>query len=315
METMKKRQPPILAEEPQEARLATTPVPPIAGLLVGVGAISTASTFIRLAQASISSLALAAWRLTLASLILAPFAVWTCRDEWRKLDAKGWWLLAASGTVLAVHFYTWIQSLAMTSVAASIVLVSTNPFFVAVITRFILREQLRRQTIIGMVIAVVGSAIIGLGDWGEGAHQIAGDLLALVGAASVAVYLVIGQHLRERLSLLGYVVPVYGTAALVLMAAALVVGVPMTGYPPSAWLWLALIALVPQIIGHSSFNWALGHLPATYVSLAALAEPIGSTILAWIVLSEPPKTITLVGGVLVLFGLSVATRRDRRDRT
>jgi drug/metabolite transporter (DMT)-like permease len=162
-----------------------------------------------------------------------------------------------------------------------------------------------------MIIAVLGSALIGLGDWGQGVHQLTGDFLALAGAASVAIYLVIGQRLRTQLSLLGYIFPVYGTAAIVLMATALLAGVPMTGYPTSAWLWLALIALIPQIIGHSSFNWALGHLPATYVSLAALAEPIGSTILAWIVLQEPPRPITIGGGLLILVGLAVATSKRR----
>jgi drug/metabolite transporter (DMT)-like permease len=278
---------------------------------IGVFAISTASTFIRLAQASVNSLALAAWRLALASIFLAPAALVVCRKEWRRLSIKSRWMLVASGTVLAVHFYTWILSLSMTSVAASIVLVSTNPFFVGLITRFVLGRQLSRQTVLGIVIAVVGSAVIGAGDWGEGVHQLAGDLLAIVGALSVAIYLVIGQHLRGQLSLLGYVFPVYGTAAAVLMGAALVVGVPMTGYPGSAWLWLVLIALIPQIIGHSSFNWALGHLPATYVSLAALAEPIGATILAWIVLKEAPKLITIAGGLLILIGLGVATQRKK----
>ncbi|MBN1249478.1 MAG: DMT family transporter [Anaerolineae bacterium] len=304
--------------EPEQEDVATAPgsvtVPPLVGLAIGVCAISTASTFIRLAQSSVTSLALAAWRLTLASLFLAPFALTACRAEWRRLRARGWWLLVASGTVLAIHFYAWIQSLAMTSVAASIVLVSTNPFFVGLISRFVLRQRLRPRTVTGMVIAVVGSTIIGLGDWGEGGHRVAGDLLALVGAASVAVYLIIGQRLRAQLSLLGYIFPVYGTAAIVLMVAALLVGVPMTGYPGAAWLWLGLIALIPQIIGHSSFNWALGHLPATYVSLAALAEPIGSTVLAWIVLSEPPNVATIAGGVLILIGLGVATQRDKTTR-
>jgi drug/metabolite transporter (DMT)-like permease len=287
------------------------------GLAIGVCAISTASTFIRLAQTSVTSLALAAWRLTLASLILAPLALARCREEWRRLDIKAWGLLIASGTVLAIHFYAWIQSLAMTSVAASIVLVSTNPFFVGLISRFGLRQRLRRRTVIGMIIAVLGSAVIGLGDWGEGMHQLTGDVLALVGAGAVAVYLIIGQRLRGSLSLLGYIFPVYGTAAIVLMAAALLVGVPMTGYPAQAWLWLGLIALIPQIIGHSSFNWALGHLPATYVSLAALAEPVGSTALAWIALREPPNAVTLLGGLLILIGLGNATiqRRSRQPKT
>ena len=292
-------------------KAVSPPVPPLVGLLIGICAISTASTFIRLAQTSITSLALAAWRLTLASLVLAPFALASCRAEWRRLTRREWALLTLSGTVLAIHFYTWITSLALTSVAASIVLVSTNPFFVGLFSHFVLRERLQRHTAVGMIIAVVGSAIIGLGDWGEGQHQLTGELLALAGAATVAVYLIIGRRLRERLSLLGYIFPVYGTAAVVLMLVALLVGVPLTGYPATGWLWLVLIALIPQILGHSSFNWALGHLPATYVSMAALAEPIGSTLLAWGILQEPPTWITVAGGTLILAGLGVATFRRR----
>ena len=285
-------------------------VSPVLVLSIGILAASTASTLIRMAQGTIDSLAVAAWRLTLASLLLAPFALKACREEWRRLDARSWQLLAASGAMLAIHFYAWIASLAMTSVAASAVLVGTNPLFVGLITHFILRERLQRRILVGIFIAVAGSAIISLGDWRAGAHQLLGDLLAVVGAATVAVYMLIGRRLRGQLSLLGYVFPVYGIAALILMILSLIVGVPLTGYPTQAWLWLVLLAIFPQIVGHSSFNWALGHLPATFVSLAALAEPIGSTILAWIILQEPPRLITVLGGLLILVGLSIATKRE-----
>lgn len=285
-------------------------VSPVLVLSIGILAASTASTLIRMAQGTIDSLAVAAWRLTLASLLLAPFALKACRAEWRRLDARSWRLLAASGAMLAIHFYAWIASLAMTSVAASAVLVGTNPLFVGLITHFIFRERLQRRILVGIFIAVAGSAIISLGDWSAGTHQLLGDLLAVVGAVTVAVYMLIGRRLRGQLSLLGYVFPVYGIAALALMILSLIVGVPLAGYPTQAWLWLVLLAIFPQIVGHSSFNWALGHLPATFVSLAALAEPIGSTILAWIILQEPPSLITVLGGLLILVGLSIATKRE-----
>lgn len=291
---------------------AKPPVPPGFGLALGVCAVSTASTFIRLAQADVTSLALAAWRLIFASLMLAPFALATQRKAWRALDRQDWWLMVISGTVLAVHFYTWISSLAMTSVAASVALVSTNPLFVGLLSYLVLREPLSRRTVVGMVVAVLGSALIGIEDAGGGTHQVWGDLLALSGAVAVAIYMLIGRRLRARLSLLGYIFPVYGTAAVVLMATALIAGVPLTGYPASAWIWLLLVALIPQVIGHSSFNWALGHLPTTYVALAALAEPIGSTLLAWLVLEETPTWITIAGGVLILAGIGISTRRRSR---
>lgn len=279
-------------------------------LSIGILATSTASTFIRLAQGTVDSLAVAAWRLTLASLLLAPFALKACRAEWRRLHTRSWQLLAASGVMLGIHFYTWITSLAMTSVAASAVLVGTSPLFVGLITHFILRERLQRRMLVGILIAVAGSAIISLGDWSAGAHQLRGNLLAVAGAITVAIYLLLGQRLRGQLSLLGYVFPVYGIAALTLMIVALIVGVPLAGYPTQAWLWLVLLAIFPQIVGHSSFNWALEHLPATLVSLASLAEPIGSTILAWIILQESPSWITVLGGLFILIGLSIATKRE-----
>ncbi|MCJ7549162.1 MAG: DMT family transporter [Anaerolineae bacterium] len=285
-------------------------VHPALVLGIGILAVSTASTFIRLAQGTIDSLAVAAWRLALASLLLAPFALKSCRSEWRRLDARSWRLLAASGVMLAIHFYAWITSLEMTSVAASAVLVGTNPLFVGLVSHFILRERLQRRMLIGILIAVAGSAIISLGDWSAGAHQLQGDLLAVVGAVTVAIYMLIGRRLRGQLSLLGYVFPVYGIAAFTLMVPAFIVGVPLTGYPTRAWLLLVLLAIFPQLVGHSSFNWALGHLPATFVSMAALAEPIGATTLAWIILQESPSWITVLGGLLILLGLSTAAKRE-----
>ena len=290
-------------------------IPPALGLVIGVTAASTASTFIRLAQGSMASLAVAAWRLTIATLILAPFAVTTRRDEWRTLSRREWGLLVASGLLLAVHFYTWITSLALTSVAASVVLVAVAPLFVGAISHFFLKERMSRQMVIGMAIALAGSLIIGLADAGEGTHQLVGDLLALLGALAVAGYMLIGRRSRARLSLLGYVFPVYGTAALALVGAALVSGVALTGYPTQVWLWLALVAIFPQIVGHSSLNWALGHVSATFVALAVLAEPIGSTLLAWIVLHEPPTFSTLIGGTLILIGIAAASVKPSRTRT
>ena len=161
---------------------------------------------------------------------------------------------------------------------------------------------------IGLIIAITGSMIIGLGDMQQGTHQVVGDLLALAGAVSVAIYMLIGRRLRDRLSLLGYVFPVYGIAALALMLLAFHIKVNLLDFEPSMWIWLFLLALIPQVIGHSSFNWALGHLPATYVALSVLAEPVGSITLAWMTLGEVPTANALIGGVLILFGIFIAAR-------
>ncbi len=295
------------------AKPAQPAIPPVVGLVIGVLAVSTASTFIRMAQMHMAPLATSAWRLTVASLILAPFALATRRAEWRSLSRREWAWLITSGIVLAIHFYTWIASLAFTSVAASVVLVSTNPLFVSLISHFFLKERLTRAMTLGMLVALIGSAIIGLGDFEAGSHQITGDLLALTGALAVAVYMLIGRSLRGKLSLLGYVFPVYATAAIVLMGAALLSQTKLWGFPSDAWLWILLMALLPQIIGHSSFNWALAHLSATYVSLSVLAEPVASVLLAWLILNEAPTWSAFIGGLLILGGIVIASYTPKKS--
>ncbi len=277
-------------------------------LVVGMVAVSTASLFIRLAQAELNSLAVAAWRLTLASLMLAPFALTGRRAELRALSRCDWLLMFASGAMLAVHFAAWIHSLALTSVAASVVLVTTSPLFVGVISHFAFGERLTRAMVGGLVIALLGSFIIALGDLGVGTHQLLGDLLALIGAFAAGGYLLIGRQLRARLSLLGYVFPVYATAALLLIAATFISGVSLQVPNPRIWLWVILMALLPQAVGHTALNWALHDLSATYVSLATLAEPIGSALLVWWLLAEAPTPIAVMGGALILTGIALATR-------
>jgi drug/metabolite transporter (DMT)-like permease len=281
---------------------------PYLGVGFGVIVVSTAAILIRLAQAEIHSLTVAAWRLTLATLILTPIALFTIRAELRTLTGREWRNALLSGLLLAIHFGTWITSLALTSVAASVVLVWTNPIFVGLASHFLLGERMSRPMVIALAVAISGSVIIGLGDLGEGTHQLLGDLLAVMGAISGAGYFLIGRQLRARLSLLGYVYPVYGTAAVLLMVVLLVSGLPRVPQRSETWLWLALMALGPQILGHSSLNWALRYLSATYVTLATLGEPIGSALLAWWLLDEPPTPWTVVGGALILSGIVIASR-------
>jgi drug/metabolite transporter (DMT)-like permease len=280
-----------------------------------VTTVSTAAILIRLAQAEIPSLAIAAWRLTLATLILAPIALVMRRSELRTLTRREWGSAVVSGLFLAVHFATWIASFAYTSVAASVVLVSTSPLFVGLASYVLLRERLSRGMVTAFIVAIAGSLLIGLGDLGEGTNRLWGDVLALVGAVAAAGYFFIGRRLRVRLSLLAYVFPVYGTAALVLMALLLLSGLPVVPRHPQTWLWLLLMALGPQILGHSSLNWALRYLSATYVTLATLGEPIGSTLLAWWLLGEQPSPWAVVGGVLVLAGIAFASRAERPAET
>jgi drug/metabolite transporter (DMT)-like permease len=283
-------------------------IKPYLGLAIGIVAVSFASIFIRLAEAP--SLVIAASRLTIASLILAPAVLIKSKDELRALTRQDLLLALLSGLFLGVHFATWISSLEYTSVASSVVFVSTSPMFVGLASHFLLKERVSRQMFAGIAVSVLGGMIVGYGDFGLGTRELFGDFLALVGAVTVSVYLLVGRKLRRHLSLLSYIFLVYATAAVFLTTLCLAMGHSFSGYPQQTYLLFVLLAVVPQIIGHSSYNWALKYFPATFVGVATLGEPIGSTILAYFALRETPTLAKLGGGALILAGIYVSSRAE-----
>jgi drug/metabolite transporter (DMT)-like permease len=281
-------------------------------LLVGIIAVSASSIFIRNAQTAAPSLVIAAYRMTIASLVVVPVALWRYQNELRKLRATEWLLAAASGAFLALHFAAWVTSLEYTSVTSSVVLDATSPMWVAIGSWLLLRERLTRPVIFGLIVAVAGSLVIGLGDMMQGASSasLLGNSLALLGALMVTGYWLIGRRVRGSLSLVPYVAIVYSMAAVVLLIMVAGARQPVTGYDTTTYVWLVLLALVPQLVGHSSFNWALARLPAVFVAVATLGEPIGATVLAYFLLSETPTTIRMFGAALVLAGIAVTMRRQ-----
>lgn len=286
------------------------------GVGFGVLVVSSAAVLIRLAQAHAHSLAIGAWRMMLSSVLLAPLAIGLCRNELMRVGRRAWAEMFLSGLLLSVHFIAWITSLALTSVAASVVLVTTYPLFVGLASAVLLKERPSRAMVIALAVGLAGSAIIALGDLGQGGtHRLWGDLLALVGAMTGAGYFLIGRHLRGRLSLLAYVFPVYASCALALFVVVWVSGIPALPRAPVAWVWLLVMALGPQILGHSALNWALRYLSATYVALAVLGEPIGATLFAWWILGEIPTYPVIVGGMLILFSIALASRAERESRS
>jgi drug/metabolite transporter (DMT)-like permease len=280
-------------------------------LCVGLVAVSFASILIRLAQAEgMPSLSIAAWRLIFASIILLPYALATRRHEVRDLSRREWRLLVASGVFLGLHFATWIASLGYTSVASSVVLVSMGPVFVGLGSWIFLRERPSLLLAVGIVLAAAGSVIISWGDLGQGQDHLLGDLLALAGAVFVAGYLMIGRRVRARRSLTTYIALVYGVAMVTLLLLVLILGQPLFGFSLKAYGWTLGLALGPQIVGHSTLNWALRYLSATFVSIVTLAEPIGSGILAYLLLDEEVTWATAIGAIMVLTGIYVASRAE-----
>jgi drug/metabolite transporter (DMT)-like permease len=298
-------------------------IPPLLAIPFGILAVSTASIFIRFIQAEgVSSLVIAAWRLTLASLILAPIAFLRYRDELRTFSRRELLLAMFSGSFLAIHFATWISSLEFTTVASSVVFVSTSPLWVAILAPLTIKEPISRIIIIGMGLALIGGMIVGVSDscsLSEGSIQcpplgvfiggetFLGDILALAGALAGAGYILIGRRLRERMSLIPYIFVVYGIAAVILIGIMFAAGETPIGHPSQIYFWLVLLALIPQLLGHSTFNWALRYLSATYVSITLLGEPIGSAILAYFFLNEIPTGLMVFGAILILIGIFVAS--------
>ncbi len=297
-------------------------IPPLVGIAFGILVVSTSSIAIRFAQAYAPSLVIAAWRLGVASLVLAPIVLRRERAVLQRLTRIQGSLAVASGVFLAAHFVTWIASLEHTTVASSVVLVSTMPLFMAALAPLTLRERITRPVLAGMLLATAGSVAIGLSDvcrWQGGlecrasltggSQALFGDLLAIAGALAGAGYFLIGRRLRPGLSLLTYIGLTYGTAAIVLLLLVLLRGLPLFGYPAAAYVWFVFLGLGPQLLGHSSFNWALRFLPAAFVGITLLGEPVGSTILAALLLHEQPSPAKALAMALTLGGIYLASRR------
>jgi len=278
-------------------------------LALAIVAVSWAAPFIRLAQSP--SLAIAFLRLVFSTLLLAPLALAKEKRTMAAFQSREWLLLLLSGLFLALHFATWISSLALTTVASSVVIVATQPIFAALFGFLFLKERMPWLAVLGLILAISGSAVIGAGDFSGGGKPLLGDFLALLGAVFVAGYLLIGRSLRQNLPILAYIFPVYLFAALFLGLICLVTGTPLGPFPGRAYLWIFLLALVPQTMGHSLYNWALRHVKAYVVGVAVLGEPIGAALLAVFLFREIPGPAIFLGAGLILIGVFLALYKER----
>lgn len=291
------------------------PRPWLVGLviLVGVCAVSTSAIFVRLAIASAGvsgvpfSLFLSASRLAIASILVLP--------AWRNfkltpLRPGAWRYAGAAGICLALHFPTWISSLSFTSIAASTTLVNTNPIWVALLCWLWFKEKPSRLTVLGIGVALLGGVLITLGDTGAvttGSNPLLGNFLALLGAWMVSLYLLLGREAQQRgLSISSYMAVVYTTAALILLPFPLIFGSSYTGYPPTVYLYVLLMAIFPQMVGHTSINWAVRWISPTLVTLAILFEPVGSSFLGYLIFKEVPGLLVFLGAAILLIGVALA---------
>jgi drug/metabolite transporter (DMT)-like permease len=308
-----------------ETKKSLSPYLAISGAIL---AVSTASIFIRFAQREgTPSIVIASFRMFFAALIMLPFALIRSRLEIKTLSKRQWILISLSGLLLALHFASWISSLEYTSIASSVVIVTTAPLWVALASPLFLKERIRRGVVFGLLVALVGGIIVGVNRACQfdglpfrcegfpdsfGGKELFGNFLALLGALFSAGYLIVGRRVRRDVSLITYTSLVYGIAAVLLIIVSLVMDAPLFQLQPSSYLWCLGLAVIPQLLGHSTFNWALKYLSAAYVSIALLGEPIGTVILAFILLKENPTILELAGGVLILLGIYLASRVENK---
>lgn len=289
------------------------PFNPYLAVLLAVICVSLSSIFVRLSTAH--PLMIAFYRMALSVLFLAPFALnRSGRKELKGMNSSDIIAALTAGLFLAVHFTVWNTSLEYTSVASSTVLVTMQPLFVVTLGYIFLKETISSKSMFGAALALTGSILVGAADFQIGGKALLGDLLAFSGAFFIAVYFLIGRQLRMKLSLFPYVFFVYGSAAACLFIANLFVGVPFYPYPPLDWLWFLALTLIPTIGGHTVYNWALRYIKTIVVSVSTLGEPVGATILAFLIFREAPGTLQLLGDLVIITGLYLFLTASRSEK-
>lgn len=288
-----------------ESRKTISPGMGALTLIVGVFFVSWASILIRLSESSPTTIAF--FRMFFSSLMVL-LAVPFYKGKWFEKRAD-FWITILSGIFLGLHFYTWIASLKFTSISSSVVLVTTQPVFVAVLGFIFLKEKIGRVGFAAIILAIIGSYLIARGDLDIGAAHLKGDILALVGALMAGSYLFIGRFVRPRVNLIPYVLTVYSIASIVI----LILGLFSSTFTAPAvkidYLIFFLLALGPTILGHNLYNFALRHLPAFPVAMSIIGEPVLATIWGMIILGENPIFTTIIGGAIIILAVVMVLSR------
>jgi drug/metabolite transporter (DMT)-like permease len=292
-------------------RTAAKEGPPAAvygAMAFAVVAIAFSSIFItELERSGVKPGIVALYRMSLATAFLLPAAIKFRGREIAGLAPKDILLLVLAGLFLALHFLTWITSLQYIPIAASVVLVASHPLLVVVAARVFLGERPSRRNLAGIGIGLAGTAVICFDGFRSLANGLWGDILAILGAASLVGYLLIGRRTRARISLLAYATPVYAACSVFLLGWAVLHGDNLTSYSLESWGYFAALAVIPTILGHTVLNWAIKHVPASAISISLLGEPVVAAILALIIFAQRPSAYTVLGGGLVLLGICFAT--------
>lgn len=276
-------------------------ISPYIPIVIGVISIALSAIFVKLATAEAGVIAF--YRMLFSVLLMLPLFLLKYRKEVFVLTKRDWIFTALAGVLLAFHFIFWFESLNYTSIASSTVLVTLQPIFAFVGTYFFFKEKLSIKAILSAILAIIGSFIISWGDFKISGSALYGDMLALIGCALITAYLLLGQDIRKRLSLITYTFIVYSISTVTLFFYVLMRGESLVPHSTADWFWFLMLALIPNLLGHTLLNWSLKWVSTNVISVAILFEPVGASILAYYIFQERLSFSQITGGIIVVIGI------------
>jgi drug/metabolite transporter (DMT)-like permease len=281
-------------------------------VLIGIGVIAVSTSAILVKLASAPAPVIAFYRLFFSTVIMLPFFLIKYMHQLKLISKRDWFYSLVAGVFLAFHFILWFESLNYTSVTSSTVLVTLQPLFAFLGTYLFFKEKIRLSAMASGLLGISGSVIIAWGDLQISGMALYGDFLALVACAMVTAYLLVGQNIRKRLSLITYTFIVYGISTITLFIYVILLDYPLSSYPSNDWIVFLLLAIVPTLLGHTMFNWSLQWVSTSTISIAILFEPVGAAILAYFILGEHILLTQVFGGIIIILGISLYLVNERK---
>ncbi|MCO7126841.1 DMT family transporter [Sporolactobacillus shoreicorticis] len=277
--------------------------------------LSASAIFVKLSDAP--STIIAGYRMLISTAVLLPFLLFntTSRTALRQLSAKQWLLGILAGFFLAAHYALWFESLRFTSVASSTVLVTLQPLFAFIGGYFLFGEKITRQALFGGLLAISGSTLISWQDFQVSGAAFFGDILAFIAAGLITGYFFLGQGLRKQLPLIPYVLIGYGSSSVLLLTYSLLSGYSLIGYSANNWLWFACLALISTVFGQTIFNWLLKWLSTSTISMSIVGEPIGTCVLAYLILGQGVTLQQSIGILVILTGITIFLSKGREKQS
>lgn len=283
-------------------------------IIVIIGVIFVSFSSILVKASSAPALIISTYRLAFTVILITPSALIRCKKEFRETKWTTLLLSAVSGILLALHFATWITSIKYTSIASSTVLVNTHPIFIVVLTWLFFREKQSKRALFSIGLTILGGAIISSGDNTLGSNVLYGDMLAVLGAAFVSGYMLIGRIIRQKLSVTAYTLIVYLSCTLTLLTLNLITSTPLYPYPLKEFIIFLALAVCCTILGHSIFNWSLEYVKPTFLSMSMLGEPVFATVWAVFIFAEFPTLWNVIGSIMILWGIYIFSKTENSKK-